>query len=292
SGAENILVSGYSEDGQGEGENLDNSENREKSENQGNPDNSENSDNQGNPDNSENPENPDNQDIEGDNALEKKAQSDTEMLKGEKFPLPLNVYGQQVEITLGEAASAIQRGLAFDRVKGELAQAKNDDRLAVLSQLAQTTGKSEAQLLARLQCDCVFEQLEESYGSVDNAPPSEVERAFETITATRKRGESGSIDRKRQEAREQLAQLLHSNPEVKQIPDCVIKKVQEGELLVNAYDRYRISQLEGELEKAELELKAQRHRQKASRAETPSLCGNTGAAMGAQDVYEFFKKMW
>ncbi|MEG0020207.1 MAG: hypothetical protein RR728_06645, partial [Oscillospiraceae bacterium] len=166
----------------------------------------------------------------------------------EKFPLPLNVYGQQVEVTMGEAVGAIQRGLAFDRVKSELAAARGDERLLALSRLSSATGKTSAQLLTQLECECVFADLEGRYGSLDDAPPEEIADAVAKISAT-KEGSEGAIFREKERgAKNQLREFLEENPGVTDSPESVLESTREGVTLGTAYSRYRIGALERELE--------------------------------------------
>ncbi|MEG0090888.1 MAG: hypothetical protein RSA20_03640 [Oscillospiraceae bacterium] len=210
----------------------------------------------------------------------------------EKFPLPLNVYGQQVEVTMGEAVGAIQRGLAFDRVKSELAAVRGDERLLALSRLSSATGKTSAQLLTQLECECVFADLEGRYGSLDDAPPEEIADAVAKISAT-KEGSEGAIFREKERgAKNQLREFLEENPGVTDIPESVLESTREGVTLGTAYSRYRIGALERELEEVRGELVKERHRQRVKAQQTPAVSGNGTGLMGADDVYSFFKKMW
>lgn len=218
---------------------------------------------------------------------------DEAMAGFEKFPLPLNVYGEEVKISIEEATRAIERGLDFDKVNDDLFAAKNDDRLLMLSQIAKDTGKTGAQLLARLHKDCLMETLEAEYGELDNVPREKLAEIVGKLSCLEKIGEQIPLKEKQLEMREQLSEFHRQNPEVLEIPEVVLEGVKEGMPLYKAYDIYRINELESKVCELTREITLSRQKKVAEQIEVPSLSGASSCySTGEEDVYAFFKKMW
>ena len=217
--------------------------------------------------------------------------SDAENTHEAEEILTLNVYGETVSVPKQQAIRAAQMGMAFDAMKGKMAIAKNDARLAAIEEAAALCDKTVPQLIAEIQGRAISDNLCRQYGGIENVPNEEIHAMLRQIESCRENLEQAPkswlfIDR-----HNQLQEFLHNNPGCVDIPPQVISRAQQGENLSLAYSRYQNEQLTEKLEQLEKELNILKSDKKAKEKSMPSQ-RSTGGAENSQSVYSMMKSMW
>ena len=162
----------------------------------------------------------------------------------------LNLYGEKVQVPLSQAIAAAQKGMAFERVKMQLEDARNDCRLKALEDLAKHSGKSSYQLVGDMQHQAVMADLLERYGSWENMPVQEIGKAVAELEALRKNLAESENRTARSRWSGQFMEFVAANPGCTEIPDEVIAAAKNGDNISQAYSRFNGNRLEKELTEA------------------------------------------
>ena len=205
--------------------------------------------------------------------------------------LTLNVYGDTVKVSRGEAISAAQRGLAFDRMKAKLNLAKNDTRLKALDQLSEMCGKSVPQMLGDMAGQALADSLVERYGSTDSVPFEEIEALMQQLHSTRAQFENAADVWTVNDKVNQLEEFLHYNPGCMDIPQEVIAQAKEGKNLSLAFSQYQVQQLEQQLEETQKELNILKSKNAAKAKSMPN-ASSVQASASAGSIYGLMKSLW
>lgn len=182
----------------------------------------------------------------------------------------LTVYGEKRKVPLSQAVAVAQKGLAFEHLKAELADMKNDFRLKALEEIAKQSGKNTYQLVADLQHRAVTENLIERYGSLKDAPLEELGQAINTLMASRSQLKDGQNMSEYHRWKNQLREFAEANPGCVEIPEEVVQAAKKGENLSLAYSRIYGNRLTQEIKEAKRELDVLKSESKAVKNSTPS----------------------
>lgn len=223
------------------------------------------------------------------------AEEDT-VADGENQPeetVELILYGEKVTLPVSQAKEAAQKGLAFDHIKNQLQETKNDARIKALEAIAATSGRTVAQLMCEMQQRAVTDSIIEKYGSIEAAPFEELSRGVNTIAAMEK--SFGEVEKtaEKQHWKAQLREFHHNNPGVREIPQEVVEMAKKGEDLSLAYHRFTAVQLEQQLQETQRKLEALKAENKSAKSSTPS-AANVGAAnrKNEDEFYRMMRSTW
>jgi len=122
----------------------------------------------------------------------------------------LTVYGEKVTVPLSQALAQAQKGIAFERMKEQLNQAKNDLRLKTLERLEQQTGKNAYQLLGDMQHQAISDSFIARYGSFDNVPFEELRQAVKSLEEIRMRLEENRMENSYSNWSSQLEEFMNA----------------------------------------------------------------------------------
>ena len=203
--------------------------------------------------------------------------------------LELNVYGNKMQVPVSRAVAAAQKGIAFEHIKAQLADAKNDVRLKTLETLAAQSGKTVSALVLDMHTDAVTNDLVARYGSIADVPYDEVAKAVMSIENCRAQLQQGDVLAQKNSWRTQLAEFVENNPGCTDIPPDVIEAAKQGENISRAYSRLYDSRLTEELNEAKREIDILKSQQKSEKTSTPSAAGTASA--GKTKENEFLKIM-
>lgn len=202
--------------------------------------------------------------------------------------ITLNVYGQQVKVTLEEAKAAAQKGVAFERIKSQLAQSRNNVHLKALETIAGQRGVTVDTLVFETALNNAMADIENRYGSVEAAPPQVLGEKAHRLAQLKQQMADTAAAQHKEHWRTQLENFLQDNPGVKDIPLQVIEKAKQTGSLVLAYSDYQAAQLKAELEKTKSELLVLQGEKQAEKAAVPSA---QSVAAAAQHTDDSFAKM-
>ena len=174
----------------------------------------------------------------------------------EMFPRVIKFLGEDKQITMDEAVTAVQKGLNYDRMlekyKGQLAEVQNDPRVLFVEELAKTAGVDAGTYITMQKNQGEYKALIDEYGDVNSIPPAILDKfnkysqaAIEKSKADSKAAEEQAyLEKKRAEYNE----FMENHPEHDgKIPEEVVAMVQKGESLEGAFARHRVASLEKEL---------------------------------------------
>ena len=205
----------------------------------------------------------------------------------------LNLYGEKVQVPLSRAIAAAQKGMAFEHIKMQLADARNDYRLKALDALAKQSGKSTYQLVGDMQHQAVMADLLGRYGSWENVPLQEMGRAVSELEELRRNLAESEQREVRGRRTGQLMDFITANPGCTEIPDEVIAAAKNGEDISKAYSRFNGSRLEKELTEAKREIDILKSENAAAAKSTPS-AKNAGASGKPKEneILKIMKSTW
>jgi hypothetical protein len=210
--------------------------------------------------------------------------TDTEVRSEDTFTL--KVLGEEKSFTREEVVPLAQKGMDYDRVKGQLETAKNDlkdyqqvkaelskqnERLQFLEELAKEQNMSLDELIENTQVQVMHRKtgkdMEVCRGIVANERRArELQAQQATVTATKDQNAKRDAD---------IAEFMKAYPELasdpKNVPNEVWEAVNKGESLVSAYRAYEVKALRAELEQ-----------QKAAAAEEKRKQENKSRSTGSQ----------
>lgn len=213
--------------------------------------------------------------------------------KPEAEKITLNVYGQQVEVTLEEAKAAAQKGVAFDRIKNQLAESRNNVHLKALETIAGHRGITVDTLVMETALRNAMADIEEKYGSMDAAPAEVLgENVHRMAQLKQQLADTAAADNKAH-WRAQLGDFLRDNPGARDIPMEVIERAKETGSLVLAYSDYQAAQFKAELEKTKSELLVLQGEKEAEKTAVPSAQSIAAAKEYADDSFaKMMRSTW
>ena len=237
---------------------------------------------------------------EGTEVPEADQQTETEVRGEDNFTL--KVLGEEKSFTREEVVPLAQKGMDYDRVKGQLEEARNslkeyeqikgdlakrNDQLYWLEELAKEQNQTLDDLIEVTQAQVMArktgQNIEVCKGIVKNQRLERELKARESkLNATTDQNEKIKSD---------IDAFMKAYPELaadpKNLPQEVWDAVKAGEPLLNAYRAYEIKELRAQLEKqkAEAEKKLQKEINKSRSTGSMSTKGNK-----TED--DFFDALW
>ncbi len=206
--------------------------------------------------------------------------------EGEK--MKLTVYGEEYEMSFEEAKAAAQKGVAFEKVKAQLANARNNIHLRTLEQIAAAKGTTLAQLVSDIAHGEEHARLSKEYGDIYHVPANVIEESVNRLARLRENLRTGQIVQAADDWSSQLREFMEDNPGNRQIPDEVIETAKLTGNLALAYSDYNARQLAEELARTKAELEMLKAEKETAKGTTPS-----AKSVAAEGDYEddSFRKM-
>ena len=211
-------------------------------------------------------------------------QTETEVRSEDSFTL--KYMGEEKSVTREEIVPLAEKGMNYDKVKGQLEAARNDlrefeqvkadlskrnEQLQYLEELAKEQNMSLDELIENTQVQVMHRKtgkdMEVCRGIVANERRArELQAQQATVTATKDQNAKRDAD---------IAEFMKAYPELasdpKNVPQGVWDAVNKGESLLNAYRAYEVKALRAELEQ-----------QKAAAAEEKRKQENKSRSTGSQ----------
>lgn len=179
-----------------------------------------------------------------------------EQTAAEMFPRTVKFLGEEKQITMDEAVTAIQKGLNYDRVidryKQQVVNLQNDPRIAFVENLAKGAGVDANTYITMQNNQGEYQALIDEYGDISSVPAAIMDKfnkysqsAIEKAQAdSRAATEQAYLEEKEAEYNE----FVENHPEFSgEVPKEVMAMVSKGESLEGAYARHRVPELEKEL---------------------------------------------
>lgn len=217
-------------------------------------------------------------------ATEASQQTETEVRSEDSFTL--KYMGEEKSVTREEIVDLAEKGMNYDKVKGQLETARNDlrefeqvkadlskrnEQLQYLEELAKEQNMSLDELIENTQVQVMHRKtgkdMEVCRGIVANERRArELQAQQATVTATKDQNAKRDAD---------IAEFMKAYPELasdpKNVPQEVWDAVNKGESLLSAYRAYEVKALRAELEQ-----------QKAAAAEEKRKQENKSRSTGSQ----------
>lgn len=210
----------------------------------------------------------------------------------EEAVVELTVYGQKVAVTQSEARAAAQKGMAFEHVKQQLAQAKNDPRLKALEEVALIKGVTVSQLVDSLHSSAVTDRLVQQYGSIEAAPWQAVNDAVKAVEKHSAQIAAAEKTAQQLHWKSQLREFLENNPGCTDIPQQVLQMAKQGHRLTDAYAAYQNSVLSQQLADTRQELDMFKSQSQAAKRATPSARSTMEQGSETNKFLELMKSTW
>lgn len=214
------------------------------------------------------------QEDEGTEEPEADQPTDTEEQKPDTFTL--KVLGEEKSYTREEVVPLAQKGVDYDRVKGQLDEARNtlkefekvksdlakrNEQVQFMEELAKEQGQTLDELIETTQAQIMSRKtgkaLEVCKGIVANQ-----RRERELQAQQAKLAETGSKNEKRDA---EISAFMKAYPELaddpKKVPKEVWDAVNAGETLLSAYRAYEVKELRAQLEKQKAEAEKEKQKQ-------------------------------
>ena len=214
------------------------------------------------------------QEDEGTEEPEADQPTDTEEQKPDTFTL--KVLGEEKSYTREEVVPLAQKGVDYDRVKGQLDEARNtlkefekvksdlakrNEQVQFMEELAKEQGQTLDELIETTQAQIMSRKtgkaLEVCKGIVANQ-----RRERELQAQQAKLTETGSKNEKRDA---EISAFMKAYPELaddpKKVPKEVWDAVNAGETLLSAYRAYEVKELRAQLEKQKAEAEKEKQKQ-------------------------------
>ena len=213
--------------------------------------------------------------------------------KAEEEKIKLTVYGQQVEVTAEEAKAAAQKGMAFARVKAQLADSRNNAHLKMLEDIARQQGKSLDDFVLAIATENVMDSLVKKYGSINDVPLEEMHRNIRKMNEMQRDVQTRAQNAARESWRTQLAEFIEDNPGIKNLPDEIIETAKRTGNLALAYSDYTAKQLKAQLEQTQLELDMLKAEKQSEKSATPSSQSSAAGGSYRDDkFYQMLRSTW
>ena len=226
---------------------------------------------------------------ESDDVHESETSGDGETTLPQEEKIKLTVYGEEVEVSFEEAKAAAQKGMAFERVKAQLANAKENIHLKTMEQIAAAKGKTLAQLVADVAHEEEYARLTEKYGSMDHVPLDELADSVGKLSQLKNQLYAGQKAEASESWSNQLREFMEDNPQHGTIPDEVIEAAKQTGSLALAYSDYNARQLAEELGRTKAELEMLKAEKETAKGITPS--AKSVASYGSSEDDAFRKMM-
>lgn len=214
------------------------------------------------------------QEDEGTEEPEADQPTDTEEQKPDTFTL--KVLGEEKSYTREEVVPLAQKGVDYDRVKGQLDEARNtlkefekvksdlakrNEQVQFMEELAKEQGQTLDELIETTQAQIMSRKtgkaLEVCKGIVANQ-----RRERELQAQQAKLAETGSKNEKRDA---EISAFMKAYPDLaddpKKVPQEVWDAVNAGETLLSAYRAYEVKELRAQLEKQKAEAEKEKQKQ-------------------------------
>lgn len=214
------------------------------------------------------------QEDEGTEEPEADQPTDTEEQKPDTFTL--KVLGEEKSYTREEVVPLAQKGVDYDRVKGQLDEARNtlkefekvksdlakrNEQVQFMEELAKEQGQTLDELIETTQAQIMSRKtgkaLEVCKGIVANQ-----RRERELQAQQAKLTETGNKNEKRDA---EISAFMKAYPELaddpKKVPQEVWDAVNAGETLLSAYRAYEVKELRAQLEKQKAEAEKEKQKQ-------------------------------
>ncbi len=223
---------------------------------------------------------------EGESTEETEASQQTETEVRSEDSFTLKYMGEEKSVTREEIVDLAEKGMNYDKVKGQLETARNDlrefeqvkadlskrnEQLQYLEELAKEQNMSLDELIENTQVQVMHRKtgkdMEVCRGIVANERRArELQAQQATVTATKDQNAKRDAD---------IAEFMKAYPELasdpKNVPQEVWDAVNKGESLLSAYRAYEVKALRAELEQ-----------QKAAAAEEKRKQENKSRSTGSQ----------
>lgn len=174
----------------------------------------------------------------------------------EMFPRTIRFLGEDRQISMDEAVTAIQKGLNYDRMidkyKGQVANLQNDPRIAFVETLAQKAGVDVNTYITMQNNQGEYQSLIDEYGNIEAIPPAIMDKfnkysqsAIEKAQADSKAAQEQAYLAKKET---EYYEFMEKHPEFGgEVPQEVVALVSQGESLEGAFARHRLPAVEKEL---------------------------------------------
>ena len=215
----------------------------------------------------------------------------TAKAEGEK--IKLTIYGEEVEVTADEAREAAQKGMAFGRVKAQLADSRNNAHLKTLEDIARQQGKSLDDFVLAIATSNMMDSLIKKYGSLNTVPLDEMHNNIRKMGEMQREVQTRAQNAARESWRTQLAEFIEDNPGMKTLPEEIIETAKRTGTLALAYSDYTAKQLKAKLEQTQLELEMLKAEKQSEKSATPSSQSSAAGADYRDDkFYQMLRSTW
>lgn len=193
------------------------------------------------------------EDVGNTDNVEQQRQNET---AAEMFPRVIRFLGEEKQITMDEAVTAVQKGLNYDRMlekyKGQLAEVQKDPRILFVDQMAKAAGVDAGTYITMQKNQGEYQTLIDEYGDVSSIPAAVLDKFNKYSQAEIAKAKADNKAAEEQayldKIRAEYNEFMENHPEHDgKIPDEVADMVQKGESLEGAWARHRVTALEKEL---------------------------------------------
>lgn len=211
----------------------------------------------------------------------------------------LRVNHRNVAVSEEEYRNYAQKGVDYDRVKGQLEQAKNDNE-GLRSQLTETqkihTRLSELAKACNTELPDLLEQFEVAMYQQQGLSPDAAKERVARMAAERKLEEANAQKQAPQEesqqerANREIAEFAQRYPDVAPTAELAQKlapDIQAGMTLSEAYEKYLSAEKDAQIQQLKAELEAERQN-KANRASSPGSVKSVGSKKEKDKFDDFF----
>lgn len=250
---------------------------------------------------SEQTDDPDVEHTEDGNGQEKPQEPPQE----QKFTI--NVNKESREVGLSEMTELAQKGADYDRVKGQLATARDDLEKVkaqfeesrkiseLLKRIAEDIGVPEEDMLRRVHINWRMNKGESEKEAIAHIESENAKRELNELKE-RQNQEKANSDSVQERASREIAEFRKEYPDVeltKELVEKLMPDVQGGTSLTNAYRKIESAQkdaeanaLRAEIEKLQQQLKAEQQNKK-NRSNSPGSQTDAGGRNAKSDFDEF-----
>lgn len=211
--------------------------------------------------------------------------------------IPVKVLGEQRELTVAEATEYAQKGMDYDRVKGQLHsandeleqlrqfQSENADNIAFLQQLAQESNMSLSDMIDEIRAGQIMRKENVSHDiAIERVKRQNAERSLSAKNASQIQQASAEAKKKAD-----VAEFIRKFPGVTadNIPKEVWDKVNSGDTLVHAYEAHITAKKDAEKDQEIANLKRELAALKQNTANKARSTGSqrTGGQESAKDIF-------
>ena len=205
------------------------------------------------------------EEAEDTNEVEADAEGDkTEQTEGsrektadvEMFPRTVKFLGEEKQISMEEAVTAIQKGLNYDRMlekyRGQVAGFENDVRVQFVEKLAKAAGMSAEEYITIQENQGEYQALIEEYGDISSVPAAVMEKfnKYSQAAVSKAKADSEAAAQRayREEKAAEYLNFIENHPEFSgEVPQAVMDMVAKGESLEGAYAIHQLKEVTAQL---------------------------------------------